>query len=135
MRYFLVVLFLLTISTELLPQSQRKTAQRKASVEKAPEGVVLSTNRARVKAGYEFVQTSDDQVVARKKKKKNPKPPDTPKDPNIETASFRCSCQSGGGSCKVVTNGQSLFCEKDSCTNCSLVVTKTVTTTGSIGTR
>lgn len=121
MRYFLVILLLLSIGTGTFPQTAK---QRKAA--KAPEGVVLSGNRARAKSGYEFVQTSDNVVVARKKKKRNPKPPDTPKDPDIETASFRCSCQSGGGSCKVVTNGESLFCDNDSCTSCGLVVTKSL---------
>ncbi|MFN7928635.1 MAG: hypothetical protein U0Y68_11925 [Blastocatellia bacterium] len=123
MRYLIIVFMLLAITVGGVSQPAKPAAkQRKAAVEASPEGVVVNGNRARVKPGYEAVRQSDTQVAVRKKKKK---PKETP-DPTIETASFRCTCSSGGGRCSVSSQGSNIFCDNNTCTSCSLIVTKNI---------
>lgn len=124
MKNLLVGFLFLAAISPLCAQGQKTPAKQRKSVPGNLQGVVVKGNKATLKPGFEFVRKSDNEVAVQKKKKKNP--PDGPKDPSIETATFRCGCSSGRGSCSIATQGTNLFCDKNGCDNCSLTVTKTV---------
>lgn len=110
MKRILVLIVLLITPQVAFAGASVMTAPQGATVrKKAPKGVVIRKNRARLKSGYRFVRKAPNLVVVESIQGR-------------QDAKFSCKCEyDEGGSCEVQTNGLHLFC--NGCGKCSLKVT------------
>lgn len=110
--------------------SQAGERAGKALVKKLPtglEGVQLSGNRVRIKAGYKFVKQADGSIAVARIKNGSGTSGGTGLG-----GKWDCSCDAPGkGKCEAVTGGDALYCNQGTCSSsCTLYVTTTGSTVG-----